>query len=167
MPNSNSADERRDLVVSGINFGQQPGDLPPEQLDRGQILAQLTAYSLNEATLRPKIDALKKEYETWKRRVDLAHQQGIASLASEALAQMDRVKAKLGPLVIEMRDINAMKDRLAAAGRVKHGIQIDPSAQVQAEMVNEKDIADYKMKKATEGLEAEDALAALKKKMGK
>jgi len=144
-------------------------------LDYGSAQELLMAYATDIKRHEKDIEALDADISLWNSRVRLATDKGMAELSIQAQAQCDSLKAKRDEIAAskaqlegDLRRIKELLPELKAKRR-----SIDPDA-LEAELAMmtgealepEKAKAEQEIKGLEQQAGVEDALAALKRKMG-
>lgn len=145
------------------------------RLDYGSAQELLMAYATDIKRHEKDIEALDADISLWNSRVRLAADKGMAELAAQAQTQCDSLKAKRDEIAASTSqlesDLQRIKELLPELKAKRRSI--DPDAlQAELSMMTGEALEPEKVKAEQEikGLEqqagVEDALAALKRKMG-
>ncbi|MBU0929426.1 MAG: chromosome partitioning protein [Spirochaetes bacterium] len=146
---------------------------------RGLSAQDARAYALEFLTalkgLERDLAALGDEISTWAKRVELAASKGAAELEAAARAKLDELGAKRAGLEAERADIAAkvarIRERLPMAGASERSVDPDLLlAQLRMAAGQDPDESEgdgsAKLDSDLAALGADDALAALKRKLG-
>lgn len=154
------------------------------KLDEAGARDLMFAYATDLKQHQKEMEDMRKALELWNSRVRLAESKGLSDLAEGAKIQAAQIEARLGELGSSAREIESDLERLKEAlpGIKARRRSVDPDrlAAELAMMTGEAmDPGKAKVERELEGLEraagssgaegpsgAEDALAALKRKMG-
>jgi phage shock protein A len=140
--------------------------MPPDEAKR-YVLAHITDLNL----LKKQIDEAKAEAATWESRAALAAAKGMAELQSQAQAQLESANAKIQSLEAEAAalasDIARMKEQIPGLeARVR---SVDPDvllAGLQMVTGEMDDPGKARLESDVKSVQADDALAALKARLG-
>jgi phage shock protein A len=146
------------------------------KMDYRGAMEMLLAFSTDIKRYDRELEALEKDIALWSSRVALAEGKGLADLASGARAQVSNLESKRDTLKSERQglEIDAQRLKEALPGIKARQRSIDPD-RLQAELSmltgEALDPDKAKLERELDSLDpaktqAEDPLAALKKKMG-
>lgn len=146
------------------------------KLDYQAAMDMLLAYSVDIKRYDKELEGMEKEIALWTSRVALAEGKGLADLATGARVQVASLESKREALKSERRGLEMDAQRLkdALPGLKARQRSIDPD-RLQAELSmltgEALDPGKAKLERELDSLDpaktqAEDPLAALKKKMG-
>ncbi|TXT50900.1 MAG: hypothetical protein FD137_207 [Spirochaetes bacterium] len=148
------------------------------KLDEPGAIERIYAYATDLKRHQKEIEEMKKALEVWKSRIGLAESKGLLDLAQGAKIQAAQIEAKCADLISAARelelDLEKLKEALPGIKARRRSVDPDALAAELAMMTGEAlEPEKAKAERELDALEkkasstgAEDALAALKRKMG-
>lgn len=145
------------------------------RLDYQGAMDLLFAYTTDIKRHEKDIESLRQESELWNSRVSLAEGKGLADLAAAAREQLDRLQQKIAEIDASKaelaRDVLRLKEALPGLKAKERSIDPDRllaelSMMTGEALEPEKAAAERELDALGKTKPADDALAALKRKMG-
>jgi hypothetical protein len=148
------------------------------KLDEAGAMELIFAYATDLKRHQKELEEMKKALEVWKSRIGLAESKGLLDLAQGAKIQASQIEAKCAELVSASRDLELDLGKLKEAlpGIKARRRSVDPEALAAELAMMTGEALEPEKAKTERELEAleknvgssgtEDALAALKRKMG-
>ena len=129
--------------------------------------AYLSEVILQQSSMKQQIDRARAGVDTWSNRRRLAQQAGDDRLEREARMRTEGIQRILDRLVRQERDAQTLRERLASSSP----LSAEERAQAARLMSKEASATTERLSRAAHGeaferLEIEDALSALKRRMG-